>query len=144
MEENAMSRLTKSHSIAADDYLALVKRFPLRPLRGEKEYDAAAAMLDSLVLRDLTAGEQDYLEALTRFVEDYDQQNRQRPGAGLSALARLRHLMAENQMTSADLGRVLGSASAASMILRGHRGISKMQVKKLAARFRVDAKLFLD
>jgi HTH-type transcriptional regulator/antitoxin HigA len=139
-----MSRLAKSQPLVRDDYLSLVKRFPLRPLRGEKEYDAAAAMLDSLVLRDLSEGERDYLEALTRFVEDYDQNNRQMPGSALSALARLRHLMMENQMTSADLGRVLGSASAASMILRGRRGISKAQLKKLADRFRVDAKLFLD
>lgn len=139
-----MSRLAKSNPRVRDDYLALVKRFPLRPLRGEKEYDAAAAILDSLVLRDLSEGEGDYLEALARFVEDYDQKNRRKPGADLSALARLRHLMEETQMTSADLGRVLGSASAASMILRGHRGISKTQMKKLAARFRVDAKLFLD
>lgn len=127
-----------------DDYLALVKRFPLRPLRSEKEYDAAAAMLDSLVLRALSEGERDYLEALTRFVEDYDQKNRERPGRGVSPLALLRHLMGENQMTSADLGRVIGSPSAASMILRGHRGISKAQSKKLAVRFRVDAKLFMD
>lgn len=139
-----MSRLAKSQPLVRDDYLALVKRFPLRPLRGEREYDAAAAMLDSLVLRDLSEGEQDYLQALTRFVEDFDQTNRQAPGAALSALARLRHLMVENQMTSADLGRVLGSASAASMILHGRRAISKAQLKKLSARFRVDAKLFLD
>jgi HTH-type transcriptional regulator/antitoxin HigA len=139
-----MSHRSKSRPLVADDYFNLVKRFPLRPLRGEKEYDAAAAMLDSLVLRELSEGEQDYLEALTRFVEDYDQKHRRPPGAKLSALARLRHLMTESQMTSADLGRVLGSASAASMILRGRRGISKAHLKKLADRFRVDAKLFLD
>lgn len=139
-----MSHQSKSRPLIADDYFNLVKQFPLRPLRGEMEYDAAVAMLDTLVLRELSEGEQDYLEALTRFVEDYDQRNRRPPGTKLSALARLRHLMAESQMTSADLGRVLGSASVASMILRGRRGISKAHLKKLADRFRVDARLFLD
>lgn len=138
-----MSRLTHSR-IASDDYLDLVKRFPLRPLRSEKEYDAAVAILDTLVVRDLAVGEADYLEALTRFVEDYDQKNRKPPGEKLSLLAGLKHLMSENKMTSADLGRLLGSASAASMILRGRRGISKAQVKKLAARFRLDASFFLE
>jgi len=138
-----MSRLTHSR-IASDDYLDLVKRFPLRPLRSEKEYDAAVAILDTLVVRDLAVGEADYLEALTRFVEDYDQKNRKPPGAKLSLLARLKHLISENKMTSGDLGRLLGSASAASMILRGRRGISKAQVKKLATRFRLDASFFLE
>jgi antitoxin component HigA of HigAB toxin-antitoxin module len=59
-------------------------------------------------------------------------------------LQRLTHLMSENDMTSADLGRVLGSASAASMILHGRRAISKAQVKKLSARFRLDARFFLE
>lgn len=138
-----MSRLTKA-PVVSDDYLELIKRFPLRPLRGEKDYDAAVAILDMLVLRDLGDGERDYLEALTRFVEDYDQKNRRPPGDRLPVLARLKHLMSENNMTSADLGRVLGSASAASMILHGRRAISKAQIKRLSARFRLDAKFFMD
>jgi HTH-type transcriptional regulator/antitoxin HigA len=124
--------------------MELIKRFPLRPLRGEKDYDAAVAILDTLVLRELGDGERDYLEALTRFVADYDQKNRRPPGDKLPVLARLKHLLSENNMTSADLGRVLGSASAASMILHGRRAISKAQIKKLSARFRLDAKFFLD
>lgn len=138
-----MSRVTQSR-VVGDDYLNLVKCFPLRPLRGDREYDAAVAVLDTLVVRDLSAGETDYLDALTRFVEDFDQKNRQPPGARLSVLQRLKHLMSENDMTSSDLGRVLGSASAASMILHGRRAISKAQVKKLSTRFRLDARFFLE
>jgi HTH-type transcriptional regulator/antitoxin HigA len=137
-----MSRLTKA-PVVSDEYMELIKRFPLRPLRGEKDYDAAVAILDTLVLRELGDGERDYLEALTRFVEDYDQKNRCPPGDKLPVLARLKHLMSENNMTPADLGRVLGSASAASMILHGRRAISKAQIKRLSARFRLDATFFL-
>ena len=54
------------------DYMALVERFPLRPLRGVADYDLAEAMLDGLILRDLTPGQQDYLDALTLIVEAYD------------------------------------------------------------------------
>jgi HTH-type transcriptional regulator/antitoxin HigA len=58
------------------DYLRLVRQFPLRPLRGDKDYDAAAALLDILVGRaHLTNGQQDYLDALTTFVEAYDRKH---------------------------------------------------------------------
>ena len=124
--------------------MELIKQFPLRPLRNEKDYDVAVAILDTLVLRDLREGERRYLLSLTCFVEDYDQKNRRPPGDELPVLARLKHLMSENNMTPADLGRVLGSASAASIILHGRRAISKSQIKKLSARFRLDAKFFLD
>ena len=138
-----MSHLKKRVRTVRDDYLELVKRFPLKPLRDEDEYDAAAAMLDTLVVRTLTPGEQDYLDALTHFVEDFDHRNREQPGAKLTPLALLKHLMEENEMTPRDLGRVLGSASAASMILHGQRGLSKSQILKLAQRFGVAASLFL-
>ena len=56
----------------AEDYLRLVRRFPLRPLRNTKECDIAASILDELVLRDnLSKGESDYLDALSTFVEAY-------------------------------------------------------------------------
>ena len=40
-------------SARRDDYLELVKQFPLRPLRTAAEYTAAAKTLDTLVLRFL-------------------------------------------------------------------------------------------
>jgi hypothetical protein len=56
-------------------YLALIDRFPLRPLRSERDYDQAAAILDTLAVRPegtLDRGEQDYFDTLTMLVEAYD------------------------------------------------------------------------
>ena len=44
----------------------------MRPLRCERDYDAAAAVLDNLAVRpegSLGAGEQDYFDTLTLLVE---------------------------------------------------------------------------
>ena len=74
MEGTAMSGATTTSAITAS-YLALVRRFPLRPIRNEKDYEAASEVLDRLAVRDeqtLDAGERDYLETLEMLVEAYD------------------------------------------------------------------------
>ncbi|MGH7213579.1 MAG: hypothetical protein ACREIT_02265 [Tepidisphaeraceae bacterium] len=55
----------------------------------------------------------------------------------------LKHLMDANGLKPMDLGRIIDSQSAASMILGAKREISKSQAKALAAHFGVDAGLFI-
>src|SRR5438105_6625526 len=56
-----------------DQYLDLVRRFPLRPLRTDADLDAAVAVIDALIDRPaLTAPEQDYLDVLSDLVEAYE------------------------------------------------------------------------
>jgi HTH-type transcriptional regulator / antitoxin HigA len=128
-----------------DDYLELVKRLPLRPIRTAGEYDAAAGLLDALVLRaDLSDGQRDYVEALSLFIEDYDRRNNVFDTSGRTPLDMLKHLMEANDMSVTDLGGVLGSKGVASEILHGKRSLSKSHILKLAERFHVDPGLFLD
>lgn len=129
-----------------DDYLALVKGFPLRPIRGEPEHEEALAVLRRLAVRpdeDLSDGELDYLEALTRFVEDYEESRHRIDRSRLTPLEVLRHLMKESGMAPAGLARLLKSQPAASLILAGKRQLSKAHIRKLADHFHVDAGLFL-
>jgi len=128
----------------AEDYLRLVRRFPLRRLRNNREYDIAASILDELVLRNnLSRGEADYMDALATFVEAYDDKHFPLDAPRLKPLDILRFLMEQNDMKPADLGRLLGSRSAASMILSGKRALSKAYILKLAAHFKLDASVFL-
>jgi HTH-type transcriptional regulator / antitoxin HigA len=127
----------------ADDYLALVKQFPLRPIRDAAEHRVALRIVNRLVDtgNTITTGEVDYLQALAAMVERYE---RDRFPIGQSKpLDVLRHLMEENDLTAADLGRVIGSAPAASMILSGEREMSKTHIRKIAQRFHVSPALFL-
>ena len=76
------------------DYLRLVRAFLLRPLRSDREYDAAATVLDALAVRaegSLTAGERDYLETLTLLVQAADDERFRIGTAGLRGLDMLKY-----------------------------------------------------
>jgi HTH-type transcriptional regulator/antitoxin HigA len=132
---------------AADDYLDLVRRFPLRPIREEAEYDQAIAILKELVARadapGLSAGESDYADALGHFIglyetAHYSLEQKHAP------LERLKHLMREHAMNTTELGKLLGSgAGQASLILHGKRELSKANIRRLAEHFRVSPALFI-
>ena len=132
--------------IAPDTYLELVKQFPLVPIKDEPHYDRAVAFLKHLAIRDegtLDAGQQAYLDALTLFVEDYQNKHHQIEARQMSPLEALKYLLAESAMTPADLGRVLGNRSLASQVLKGRRSLSKANIVALANHFHVGPGLFL-
>jgi HTH-type transcriptional regulator/antitoxin HigA len=125
----------------------LVREFPLRPIRTKAEYAAAGRMLDRLVTRDensLDRGEADYLEVLEDLIEVYDTKHTTLDRADdRPPLDRLKSLLAGAGVGVADFGRIIGSVSNASMILKGKRELSKEHIRKLAAHFRMDAGYFL-
>jgi HTH-type transcriptional regulator/antitoxin HigA len=126
-------------------YVALLKRWPLRPIENQSDYEAAGAILDELVLRsDLDEGEADYLGALELIIEAYDESyddqwiDRRKPHE------RLQSLMQSAGKTQADLQSALGSSQTlVSMIVNGKRDLSKRTILKLAGYFRVEPGYFL-
>jgi HTH-type transcriptional regulator/antitoxin HigA len=97
-------------------YLELVQRFPLRPIRSKREYAAASKVIDKLAVRgedDLNKDELDYLDVLTDLVEAYDERQSPAPAAR-TPRERLKALMDEAGMSTADLGRLLGNSGLAS------------------------------
>lgn len=130
-----------------DSYFDLVREFPLVPIKGEAQYDAAVALLTALAIRDedkLDAGEAAYLDALTQFVADYEEQHHRIEAGGMKPLDALKYLMRENGMKPIDLGKLLGNRSLASQVLNGKRGLSKTHIAILSERFRVDPGLFFE
>jgi HTH-type transcriptional regulator/antitoxin HigA len=132
-----------------DDYLRLIQTFPLRQIRTAAEHAAAIAVLNPLTARatmeppELSEGEADYLGALAVLIHQYEAPVRGRLAAGITSLDMLKHLMDEAHMSPGELGDVIGSKPAASMILRGQRGISVSQAKTLAKHFNVGIEFFL-
>ncbi len=54
-------------------YMELIARFPLRPLRSNRDLERASKIANSLAIRDnLTQGETDYLDVLTDLIEKYE------------------------------------------------------------------------
>lgn len=142
-----MRTTTRKHPAKCrDEYLELVLTFPPRPIHDEKHYDRTVAVMNRLAVRDegtLSDAEQDYLEALTRFVEVYDQRELLAGRRKRTPLESLKFLMRESGMSTADLGRLLGNSGLASLIVNGKRGLSKSHIRVLADHFKVDPGLFI-
>jgi HTH-type transcriptional regulator / antitoxin HigA len=148
MEANNMRRTTaieSTNELDQLDYLDLVKAFPLRPLRSKSEHEAAGKILDHFIGRDdLTEGQNDYLAALVLFVEEFEETRFNDWASNIDPLNLIKHLMEENDMSTSDLGDVLGSRGLASEVLCGKRGLSKALIRKLAVHFGVEPGLFLN
>jgi hypothetical protein len=70
-------------------YLALIRRFPLRPLRTHAELDAASELINELTVRnDLSSAEFDYLDMLGDLVEKYEDEHVEMPYARDAAMLR--------------------------------------------------------
>src|ERR1041384_3497544 len=102
-----------SNAIVADDYLELVRRFPLRPIRNEADYDRAVAIHGGLAARaeagGISSGENDYLDMLVRIIRDYDEQHssilKEMAGRKPTPIEMLRYLMEEHDMNTVSLGK---------------------------------------
>lgn len=135
-----MKTMHQASQRSADDYLRLVQRFPLRPLRTQAEHDEAVRVLGRLDGRaepPLGAGERDYAEAIAHFIKAYEDA-RHRPHPAMSPVRIIRFLMEQHQMNTEALGKVLGSQTAASLVLNGKRELSKNHIRRLARHFKVD------
>jgi HTH-type transcriptional regulator / antitoxin HigA len=127
----------------ADRYLKLVSAFPLRPIRSDEELGQAIAVIDSLLDKDeLHIDEQDYLEVLTRLVEDYEEQ--EVPFPPVSEADMLRHLIEARDITQIKLATETGIAnSTISAILSGKRGLTRAQIATLSRYFTVSPAVFI-
>jgi HTH-type transcriptional regulator/antitoxin HigA len=133
-------------SAIGDPYMALIRECPLRPVRGERDHNSAMKTVRRLLVKgddNLTVDEADYLEALVCLVKAYEAKQHRTELSPLTPLERLRFLMKESGMTQAELGRLLGGSSAASMVLSGQRQLSKTHIRTLADHFRLERGYFL-
>ena len=125
-----------------DTYFALVKEFPLAPIRDTADLHAAQSMLDRLLQDDLDEGGDAYLDVLTGLVNDYEEEHYPIPDAPESDV--LRHLLDANGLTQVDLARAVGmAASTVSAVLKGTRSLTKSQVVKVSSFFNVSPAVFL-
>jgi antitoxin component HigA of HigAB toxin-antitoxin module len=118
-----------------DPYMDLIHRFPLRPIKNDGEHELMGRVVDG--------GTGDYLDTLILLVNKYEDESHTPGGVDLSPQDALRAIMASNDMSQAQMGKVIGSESAVSMFINGERELSKAHIKALVARFRVDAGLFI-
>jgi len=102
-------------------YTALVAMLPPRPIHDDVDLANATEMIDRLAGFELTTDQEDYLEAISTFVEAYEARRFPVDDSRLSPLDALRFLLDEHGMTASDLGRLLGSRTLGPAILAGRR-----------------------
>ena len=85
----------------------------------------------------LNADQVDYLEAVSSFIATYDQERVKWPKG--TALDTLKYLLAQHEMSAADLSRILRSdRSLGPKLLRGERRLTVGHIRTLARRFNVE------
>ena len=130
---------------ASKEYLALIKRFPLRPIRDEKMLDAASEIFSELVMQveNRSPDESDYVTILGKLIREYEETHK--PATPKMTPQRaLESLMEDNELSQTELARQLEAPqSVISEFLAGKRGISKTLVLRLSDYFKVSPELFL-
>ena len=137
-----VTRATKPR-IIRDRYLEWIQEFPLRPIRSDKELDAALAVIDQLLdQKRLVREEQDYLDVLSGLVERYEKE--QHPMPPVSDAEMLRHLIQAKDVTQVQVARATGIAeSTISAVLAGGRRLRREHIEKLTRYFHVGVRAFL-
>ena len=127
-------------------YEALVRVYPPRKIHDAVEHANATEVADWIALHAKNDAQLDYLELLGDLLDDYE--NRTGKAAAQdkpsTPLELLNYLVEENQLSTRDLGQILGvDHSVAARILKGLRNITVEHAKKLGAHFKLDPQAFL-
>jgi HTH-type transcriptional regulator/antitoxin HigA len=127
-------------------FAELVGMMPPQAITDDVSYGNTLEMIDRLMAAGrLSSGQELYLRTLVQLVEAYEARHESIETGDLTGVEALKHLLAENTMSGADLGRLLGlHPSMGSKILSGERSLTVEHLRKLAARFRVSPELFID
>ncbi len=137
--------LTHAADAPTDEYLDLIRLFPLRRVRGDAEYDAGAEMLEKLSRRGhLSDDAQGYHDALLLLLREYDERVGDLPRHEPLA-ARMQALINAGGTDAAHLAQAADvSDSLASDVLAGRRGWTQPQIRRLADYYKLDAAYFIN
>jgi HTH-type transcriptional regulator / antitoxin HigA len=99
------------------------------------------ALFQLTALENPSPSEAEAIELLTLLVERYEQAHYPIPAAGPVSVVRF--LIEQQHLTQRDLIPQFGSESAVSMFLASQRKLTLEQVRRLSARFKLPADVFI-
>lgn len=99
------------------------------------------ALFRLTALENPSSSELEAIELLTLLVERYEQEHYFVPKA--DPVSVVRFLVEQQNLTQRDLIPQFGSESAVSMFMTGQRNLTLEQVRKLSARFKLPADVFI-
>jgi HTH-type transcriptional regulator/antitoxin HigA len=113
-----------------------------RVIHNDAELEAYTnALFQLTTLQSPSRAEAEAIELLTLLVERYEQEHYPVPAANPASVVRF--LIEQQNLTQRDLIPQFGSESAVSMFLAGKRNLTVEQVRKLSARFKLPADVFI-
>jgi HTH-type transcriptional regulator / antitoxin HigA len=107
----------------------------------EAENERLLAIIEPMMSRELTLGEEKLFDLLVKSVEDFEE--RYHPMGESSPTEMLKFLMEQRGLRQRDIVHLFGSSGVASEVINGKRSISKNPAKALAEFFRVSPELFI-
>jgi HTH-type transcriptional regulator / antitoxin HigA len=113
-----------------------------RVIHNDAELEAYTnALFQLTALENPSRPEVEAIELLTLLVEHYEREHYSVPAADPAAVVRF--LIEQQNLTQRDLIPQFGTESAVSMFLSGQRNLTVNQVRKLIARFKLPADVFI-
>jgi len=120
----------------------MIARGAPRIIHNDRELEAySEALFELTALENPSPSELEAIELLTLLIERYERDRYPIPAA--DAVSVVRFLVENQHLTQRDLVPQFGSESAVSMFLSGQRKLTLEQVRKLSARFKLPADVFL-
>lgn len=121
-------------------YRDLCNEWLPRPIHDDAICAEATEMIDALAGFPLNEEQNDYLEAVSHFVMEYEGDYDPK----VSGIDLLKSLAGDHGLTGTDISRILdGSRLLGAMILRGERRITADHARRLGAYFKLDPGAFL-
>ena len=139
-----MSTTRAQSTFSKEKYAALVRAFPLRPIRTRQIHEQANRVLRSLS-GERGAAVEDYKTVLVSLIEAYERDAGLRLDTSkVTAADVVRHLLEERSMSINAFAKEIGVAqSALSDMLNGKRDWSKSAIIAIADYFRLQPGIFL-
>jgi HTH-type transcriptional regulator/antitoxin HigA len=126
------------------DYEGLCRLHLPRPIHDKAEYRNTLEIAEMFAgfAAEMTPEQTDYFNLLATLLEGWEKANVK--WRDIPPIKLLKHLLAENGLSGADLSRLLGaSRQLGPMILRGERSITAEHARKLGARFCLEPGAFI-
>ncbi len=114
-----------------------------RPIRDRVAYDNTLEVAEAFAgfEKQMNRDQTDYFDLLCALIEDYEKT----AAPERTPLQVLEHLLAEHELSAADLSRLLGShRTLGPMILRGERSITAEHARALGRHFGLPAGVFVE
>ena len=142
---------TKPAETVPDDYLALIRLRPLRPIRDDADYGAAVEVLYALDTRTeqhgTSQGERDYADTLATLLTAYDEKQGHfdlTPTRAASLGERLEEMMNDYDVGLDRLAEVAGiGRGEMDEVMAGRAVLSVEPAKRLAAEYGCDEDFLL-